>query len=44
MYKLTIKYSDNTISIKYFQSWEKADWYAHNEGDHAINWEIEEIK
>ena len=40
MFKLTIVYTDNTTSIQYFESWEDADWCAHMEGDHVLDYTI----
>lgn len=34
------KYSDGTIYLKYFQTKELADEFAHLEGDHLISYEL----
>lgn len=41
MIKLTIWYSDGTKRTRTFASLEEANWFFHNEGDHAVDFKIE---
>lgn len=40
MFKLTVFYTNNTTETKYFDTWKDADWYAHNGGDHVLDYKI----
>lgn len=43
MVKLIVTYTNKTIEIKYFDTWKEADWYAHNGGDHVLDYKIIEL-
>lgn len=38
MFKYKFTYSNNTTQEKFFDSHKDADWFAHNEGDHLLEY------
>jgi hypothetical protein len=42
-YRLEILYTDLTTLVRYFEDYDAATYFVHNEGDHVMDYNIYEV-